>query len=290
MIYKNLIALIGKFSSGLDVERSDKFGWLTNNLEILGTGICCKAILKLKQPIERIEKTVEKSKVKIASINATEVENEQIVILTSQPSFGLSEFECCKSFYGNVKEMLETLEETNNENGDEQNEINSQEAREVANETEVSAGARQEVEEEKNQESPPPLEDIPNEAENNEQIIDENHDDNGENAQNPNENAAESTEDNKNEENEQNEQTMSADENNEGKLATNEKIANPFESNNANENNTDNLAEGEKVDGGDKAENNETITNETNQETDAADKPNNTEDAKEEAEVPATEG
>lgn len=109
MVYKNLIELIGKYGNGLEFERHERYGWLTTNLELLGTGLCCKLCLKLKQSaFDCIRNVCEKSRIKIIPIHITE-ENEHIIELTNRNTFGMNEFECVKAFYDSVKGIIQTL-------------------------------------------------------------------------------------------------------------------------------------------------------------------------------------
>ncbi|XP_031621141.1 arginine kinase-like [Contarinia nasturtii] len=136
-VYKNLTDLVDKFSNGLEFERNERFGWLTANIEALGTGICCKIRLKLKQTTDCIEEICKKLRIKITPI---EVENECIVELTNGGrTFGVSEFECVKVFYDGIKEILQILSENQvhaetNEEHKTVIESNSQEPRENENE------------------------------------------------------------------------------------------------------------------------------------------------------------
>lgn len=127
LVYRNLNALIGKFSNGLDFERSDKYGWLTMNMNLLGTGMCCKIRLKLQHAIEHIENAAKKSGIKINSIDENQCENGCIVELTNLRTFGLSEFECVQQFYDGIKKFMEMMEniENHNDTTGESNEIDT---------------------------------------------------------------------------------------------------------------------------------------------------------------------
>lgn len=109
LVYKNLVKLIQTFGSDLEFERNDKFGWLTSNLESVGTGICCKIRLKFKQPFDSLEKICNESHIKINSFNSNDTEN--VIELTNLRAFGFSEFECVHVFYESVKRILQILRE-----------------------------------------------------------------------------------------------------------------------------------------------------------------------------------
>lgn len=111
-----MIATVGQFSNGLEFERNDKFGWLTANIETLGSGICCKICLKLKQPVECIEEICETSRIQMKPIKK-EI-NGYIVELTNRCTFGMSEFECVKAFYDSVKEIIQMTAENEVQNNE----------------------------------------------------------------------------------------------------------------------------------------------------------------------------
>lgn len=280
MVYKKLIELIGKFSNGLEFERHDKFGWLTSNLELLGSGLYCKVCLKFKQRIDCIKELCDKLRIKITPINIT-VENEQIVELISQHTFGVSEFECVKAFYDSIKEVIKTLVECGMQNDTENeqenltqhettlenvNESNSQEL------CENSCDVNNDGDKSKEIEQCPVVEDdaIKNSGNNEQQGDDENI---------------------------QNEQVSNTLGGNEDKAASEVDVLNEPEASDANENNIDNVAEGENGNEGTLVEtdvnldNNATKgnqnENETNQnEADSPENPNDIADqsAKEAAE------
>lgn len=108
LAYRNVIALIGKFGNGLDFERSEKYGWLTKNINLLGTGLCCKIRMNLQHTVEHIETFAQKSGIKINSVNTKQSKDGfNIVDLTNRRTFGLSEFECVQQFYDGIKRFLE---------------------------------------------------------------------------------------------------------------------------------------------------------------------------------------
>lgn len=122
-----------KFSNQLEFERSDRYGWVTMNINLLGTGICCKIRSKLQHSLDHIENIAQKSCVKINSIDANECENGFIVELINQRTFGLSEFECIQQFYNNIRKFMEMIE-TQNDTIEKSNEIDTRELCENANE------------------------------------------------------------------------------------------------------------------------------------------------------------
>lgn len=284
-VYKNLIQLIGQFSNGLEFEWHEKYGWLGANLEILGSGLCCKVYLKLKQSVDCIKEVCDKLRIKITSIKMTE--NEQIIELTNRHTFGVTEFECVKEFYDSVKEIIQTLVECAIENHME-NETQNEAALEIVNESKAQELC--ENADEANNEK--------NEGEENEQspVVE---DDTAKNEG--------SNEEKGDAENAQNEQVSNTKEDNEEKPSNEENVINPPEVSDTNENKTDNLAKGDKANEDTLDETNENPENEseanrngneTNQsEENSPEKPNDTEDQsvkestkeKEEGEQP-TEG
>lgn len=285
MVYKNLIALICKFSNGLEFEWHEKYGWLTTNIEVLGSGLCCKVCLKLKQSVDCIRDYCDKMRIKITPINVT-TENEHIIELTNRHTFGVSEFECVKEFYDTVKEIIKILEECGTQNdmeSEKQNETQHETALESAIElnSQESGEKSSEVNNENNEgdkskddeQSPAVEEYTAKNVENNEQKGDD--------------------------ENLQNEQ-VSNTVLGVGDEATSEE--NPPVDSDMNENNTDNLADGEQVikdtpldtnknfeSNESEANQNENTTNET--EADSPEKPNVTEDQSVKVdEVQPTEG
>lgn len=137
LVYRNLITLIGKFSNGLDFERSDKYGWLTMNINLLGTGMCCKMRLKLQHTTEHIENVALKSGIKINFMDdANQCETGFIVELTNPRTFGLSEFECVQQFYDGIKKFMEMIENVGMQNdiAEKSNEIDTHELCKNANE------------------------------------------------------------------------------------------------------------------------------------------------------------
>lgn len=111
-----MIATVGQFSNGLEFERNDKFGWLTANIETLGSGICCKICLKLKQPVECIKEICETSRIQMKPIKKGE--NGYTVELTNRCTFGMSEFECVKAFYDSVKKIIQMTAEIEVQNNE----------------------------------------------------------------------------------------------------------------------------------------------------------------------------
>lgn len=259
LVYRNLIELVAKFSGGLDFERNDKLGWLTTNLELLGTGIYCKAYLKLQHSENRIKSVAETSGIKVTSIDVmqtgNELENGFNVELSNRKVFGVSEFECVKLFYEGINKFLQMLEngEVQDETVDEPNEMDSKVACEIdskANEGDVTGETEQPISVEN---------DAPKDGEPKSDTENQNNDENVRGVENT-----------ANTENDQNEPLTNTEEvneendkgNNEGKPSGDENVPIPSEPNN--EDDTDNIAEGEKVND-EKLENNEIDPKDSNQ-------------------------
>lgn len=113
-VYRNLKLLIEKFGDGLKFERNAKFGWLTTNLNRLGNTLSCRIKFRLdNKPNECLINICQKYQIEIRIIN--ELDGVQIVELSHQASFGLTELEYVKNFYGHLKEVLGVLENGNEE-------------------------------------------------------------------------------------------------------------------------------------------------------------------------------
>lgn len=180
MVYRNLIALIGKFSNGLDFERSDKYGWLTMNINLMGTGVCCKIRMKFEQSAQHIENVAQKSGIKINLVDANQCENGFIIAeLTNQRTFGMSEYQCVQQFYDGIKKFMEMLENVEMENdiAEKSNVIDTPELCKNANESNESniEGAEQPAANES---------DTPNQDEQGEQKIDTEQHETDENVEN----------------------------------------------------------------------------------------------------------
>ncbi|XP_055314171.1 protein-arginine kinase-like [Sitodiplosis mosellana] len=285
VVYKNLIELIGKFSNGLEFERHERYGWLTTNLELLGTGVRCKVCLKLKQSADCIRDVCEKLRIKITSIKIT-AENEHFIELTNRHTFGMTEFECVKAFYDSVKEIIQTLVECGTQN-DTENEMHKDTENETQNETNV--GAVNELNSLKLCKNTSEANDEKNESDKSEVDVQTLavEDDPPKNEENNEQQKCD-------EENVQNEPVSNTEEGNKENPSDVENAINPLEASDTNADNTDNLDEGENVNEDTPDETNqnaETIENEANQngdetnqsETDSPEKPHGTEDQSAEA-------
>lgn len=278
-----MIALIGKFSNGLEFERSDKYGWLAANINLIGTGMCCKIRLKLRHDTERIKNIAEESGLKINSINATQCEDGAIIELANQCVFGLTEFECIRYFYDAIKKFLEFLEsvKTNDETAQELNQSDAQKLCENENDsTERKAdidGNEPQLAED----------DLSKQNDDNEQKIDAELHEIGENIEKI------ETVDNTDiaSQNSVEETLADVEENIDGKTAAadEDNAINLLEANNTNENDADNTVENEIVNEEEKMnEITEDAPNET--ENEASEKPNPAEDLDtKEADTPSIE-
>lgn len=234
LIYGNLIELVRKFSHGIDFERSDKFGWITANPKLLGTGLQCKAHLKLQHSEGRIKKAAEGSKLMMIPIEETQSENELIIELINQRSFGLSEFECVKLFYDGIKEFLRILncDDDQGDTDEKTNENVAQEPSEKANEIDSNNVDVETEQQNSNKDS-----DSKSNENDETKINNENPDENVENADKTEIAPSERTD-----------EPVNNDEITVEKPSSDENNTNPLELNNiTNENNTDNSAEGENV-------------------------------------------
>lgn len=238
MVYKNLIELIGKYGNGLAFERHERYGWLTTNLELLGTGLRCTVCLKLKQSADCIRDVCEKSRIKITPIRVTE-QNEHIIELKNRNAFGMTEFECVKAFYDSVKGIMQTLVEcglqSDVQNGMQIEMRETQKGTTNDNETNVEA---------ETQSNSPKLCENPSEGDKNEgdkRVGNEQSpavgDDTTKNAENNEQPKGD-------EDNVQNEPVSNTQEGNLENASNEENAANPHE---PSENDTDNLDKGEKV-------------------------------------------
>lgn len=269
---------MAKFSHGLDFERHDKFGWLLSNLEILGTGIRCKAQLKLKHSQDRIKSVARQSGITVTSIDSSangKVNDDEVLVeFINRQTFGVSEFESVKLFYDGIKEFIQTIEKVETQS-DESNELDPQNLHENSKQEDLELNKTDGVDE---NEKPGPIEDNSskiNENEETQQNDNENQND-GDNI--PNAEALDSNEMEKNTENEPTTNTENNIEknddikNNDEKPSSDENIAIP-ESND--EVNAENVVESEHVN---ELENIESEAKDTNQtEMDSSESPNDTE-------------
>lgn len=163
-----MIELMTKFSNGLDFERNDKFGWLLSNLEILGTGIRCKAQLKLEHSEDQIKLVAEQSGIIVTSIVTalTGKENEVLVEFTNRKTLAVSEFECVKLFFDGIKEFILTLEKGEIQN-DESNELDPQNQHNNSKEENTKLNETDGVSE---NETPASIEDITSKIDENEEV------------------------------------------------------------------------------------------------------------------------
>lgn len=119
-VYRNLKLLVEKFGEGLNFERNDKFGWLTTNVNQLGTTLSCRINIRLdNKPIECLMKICQKYQIKIRLLN--DLDGAQVVELSHNATFGLTEIEYVMTFYGHLKEVIGVLESGNNEENAENN-------------------------------------------------------------------------------------------------------------------------------------------------------------------------
>lgn len=230
---------MGKFSDGIDFERSDKYGWVTMNINLLGTGICCKIRLKLQHSLDHIENIAQRSGIKINLIDANQCENGFIVELINQRSFGLSEFACVQQFYKNIKKFMEMMEtvETQNDTVEKSNEINTCESNKNVDES-SEANVEADINETEN---PTANEnDTPNQDEQSEQKIDTENPENVGNAEMVDTNIDTA-------QNDSNEAVANTEGNIDEKTTDGDNTTNILESNNTNEHNTDNTVENEMV-------------------------------------------
>lgn len=111
-VYRNLKLLVEKFGEALKFERNDKFGWLTSNLNRLGTTLSCRIKYRLDgMPIACLRNICQIYQIEIRLLNA--LDGGQAVELSKQAPFGLTEMEYVKNFYGHLKQVLGALESGN---------------------------------------------------------------------------------------------------------------------------------------------------------------------------------
>lgn len=169
-VYRNLKLLVEKFGEALKFERNDKFGWLTTNLNRLGTTLNCRIKYRLDdKPIACLRNICQIYQIEIRLLN--ELDGGQVVELSSQASFGLTEIEYVKTFYGHLKQVLGALESGNEKspgnncdddtvNGTNPDKELDPDENEVNQNSESNENKVEEKSEEKRQASPNGIEDV----------------------------------------------------------------------------------------------------------------------------------
>lgn len=106
-VYQSLILALRKLEAELEFARHDKFGWLTMCPSNIGTALHCIVRMKLNKPTDYLNEIFEQFQVVVTLVTDGEcAENECVVDICNKPTFGLSEFDCVKTVYYGVKEII----------------------------------------------------------------------------------------------------------------------------------------------------------------------------------------
>lgn len=84
-----------------------KFGWLTMCPANIGTALNCHVRMKLNKPTDYLKEIGEQYHLVLTDVSGVEcAENECIIDVSNERVFGLSEFDCMKTVYYGVKEII----------------------------------------------------------------------------------------------------------------------------------------------------------------------------------------
>lgn len=124
-VYGTLIAAVRKLEPELEFTRNDKFGWLTMDPSTVGTTLNCHVRMKLKMPLDYLKEIGEQFHLIVAGVTGVAcAEHECIIDISNKRVFGLSEFDCMKTVYYGVKEIVRrNLSERRTNVGSEEEEV-----------------------------------------------------------------------------------------------------------------------------------------------------------------------
>lgn len=106
-MYGSLISAVRKLEQELEFVSHDKFGWLTICPSTVGTTLNCHVRLKLNKPTEYLSEIGEQFHLVWTNVVGIScAENECIIDISNRRVFGLSEFDCMKTVYYGVKEII----------------------------------------------------------------------------------------------------------------------------------------------------------------------------------------
>lgn len=106
-VYRTLISAVRKLEKELDFATHDKFGWLTLSPCNIGTTLNCHVRMKLNKPTDYLQEICEQFHLIATDVEGIEcAENDCIIDISNKRVFGLSEFDCMKTVYFGVKEII----------------------------------------------------------------------------------------------------------------------------------------------------------------------------------------
>lgn len=106
-VYRTLISAVRKLEEEIEFASHDKFGWLTVCPSTIGTALNCHVRMKLNGAADYLEDISEQFHLVITHVMGTEcAEDERVINISNKRVFGLSEFDCMKTVYYGVKEII----------------------------------------------------------------------------------------------------------------------------------------------------------------------------------------
>lgn len=106
-VYRTLISAVRKLEEELEFTSHDKFGWLTMCPANIGTTLNCHVRVKLNKPADYLKEIGEQFHLVLTDVMGVGcAENECIIDISNGRVFGLSEFDCMKTVYYGVKEII----------------------------------------------------------------------------------------------------------------------------------------------------------------------------------------
>lgn len=95
--------------NNLSYKRNERYGWLTVNPFNLGSAVHCRVRMHFNEQIciNSLKEICEKLDIQIEVMDDC---NECTVDFVNDKVFGFSEFDCMKTFYDSMKEIIETIE------------------------------------------------------------------------------------------------------------------------------------------------------------------------------------
>lgn len=106
-VYRTLISAVRKLEEELEFISHDKFGWLIMCPANIGTTLNCHVRVKLNKPADYLKEIGEQFHLVLTDVMGVGcAENECIIDISNGRVFGLSEFDCMKTVYYGVKEII----------------------------------------------------------------------------------------------------------------------------------------------------------------------------------------
>lgn len=106
-VYRTLVLAVRKLEGEIEFASHDKFGWLTVCPSTIGTALDCHVRMKLIGPADYLGDISEQFHLLVTDVTGTEcAEKERVIDISNKRVFGLSEFDCMKSVYYGIKEII----------------------------------------------------------------------------------------------------------------------------------------------------------------------------------------